>query len=65
VAVYVTSTAAGVRLLSGAGRRLAAVSFAAVLVVFAFFGLYLLVPAAVAGLASLRRPRALVAAPAA
>ena len=28
VAVYVTSTAAGVRLLSGAGRRLAAVSFA-------------------------------------
>ena len=65
VAVYVTSTAAGIRLLSGAGRRLAAVSFAAVLVVFAFFGLYLLVPAAVAGLASLRRPRALVAAPAA
>jgi amino acid efflux transporter len=65
VAVYVTSTAAGIRLLSGSARRLAGVSFAAVLVVFAFFGLYLLVPAAVAGLASLRRPRALVAAPAA
>jgi amino acid efflux transporter len=65
VAVYVTSTAAGVRLLSGAGRRLAAVAFGAVVVVFAFFGWYLLVPAAVAGLASLRRPRALVAAPAA
>jgi amino acid efflux transporter len=65
VAVYVTSTAAGMRLLSGAARRLAAVSFAAVLVVFVFFGVYLLVPAAVAGLAALRRPRALVAAPAA
>jgi amino acid efflux transporter len=48
VAVYVTSTAAGVRLLDGAGRRLAAVSFSAVLVVFAFFGAYLLVPAVVA-----------------
>jgi amino acid efflux transporter len=66
VAVYVTSTAAGVRLLSGAGRCLAAVSFAAVLVVFAFFGVYLLVPAAVA-LAALRvrRPRAVAAVPAA
>jgi hypothetical protein len=37
------------RLLSGAGRRLAGVSFGAVVVVFAFFGVYLLVPAAVAG----------------
>jgi amino acid efflux transporter len=66
VAVYVTSTAAGVRLLSGAGRRLAAVSFAAVLVVFAFFGVYLLVPAAVALVAlRVRRPRAVAVAPAA
>jgi amino acid efflux transporter len=66
VAVYVTSTAAGVRLLDGAGRRLAAVSFAAVLVVFAFFGLYLLVPAAVALVAlRVRRPRAVAVAQAA
>ena len=48
VAVYVPSTAAGVRLLDGAARRLAAVSFGAVVIVFAFFGVYLLVPAAVA-----------------
>ncbi|HEX5618578.1 MAG TPA: amino acid permease, partial [Solirubrobacteraceae bacterium] len=66
VAVYVTSTAAGVRLLDGAGRRLAAVSFGAVLVVFAFFGVYLLVPAAVALVAlRVRRPRAVAVAPAA
>jgi amino acid efflux transporter len=66
VAVYVTSTAAGVRLLDGAGRRLAAVSFAAVLVVFAFFGPYLLVPAVVALVAlRVRRPRAVAVAPAA
>jgi amino acid efflux transporter len=58
VAVYVTSTAAGVRLLSGAGRRLAGVSFAAVVVVFAFFGPYLAVPFVVAALA-LFRPFAL------
>jgi len=66
VAVYVTSTAAGVRLLEGAGRRLAAVSCAAVLVVFAFFGVYLLVPAVVAVVAlRVRRPRAVAVAPAA
>jgi amino acid efflux transporter len=66
VAVYVTSTAAGVRLLSGTGRRLAAVSFAAVLVVFAFFGAYLLVPAIVAVVAlRVRRPGAVAVAPAA
>jgi amino acid efflux transporter len=66
VAVYVTSTAAGIRLLSGPGRRLAAVSFAAVLVVFGFFGLYVLVPAAVALVAlRVRRPRAVAVAPAA
>ena len=44
VAVYVTATAAGVRLLSGAARASAAVALAAVLVVFAFSGPYVLVP---------------------
>jgi amino acid efflux transporter len=65
VAVYVTSTAAGVRLLDGAGRRLAAVSFAAVVVVFGFFGAYLVVPAVVAAVALARRPRVVAVAPAA
>ena len=66
VAVYVTSTAAGVRLLSGTGRRLAAVSFAAVLVVFAFFGrLSAGAGRRGCGCAALRRPRASLAAPAA
>jgi amino acid efflux transporter len=44
VAVYVTATAAGFRLLRGAPRTAAGVSFAAVLVVFAFSGPYLLAP---------------------
>jgi amino acid efflux transporter len=44
VAVYVTSTAAGVRLLSGAARASSVVALAAVLVVFAFSGPYVLVP---------------------
>jgi amino acid efflux transporter len=44
VAVYVTATAAGVRLLRGGARVSAAVALAAVLVVFAFSGLYVLVP---------------------
>ena len=48
VAVYVTATAAGVRLLDGAPRWAAGIAFAAVLVVLAFSGPYLLVPAAVA-----------------
>jgi amino acid efflux transporter len=48
VAVYVTATAAGVRLLGGAARVSAAVAFAAVVVVLAFSGPFLLVPAAVA-----------------
>jgi len=65
VAVYVTSTAAGVRLLAGGSRRLAAVSFGAVVVVFAFFGAYVLVPAVVAALALARRPRVVAVAPAA
>jgi amino acid efflux transporter len=51
VAVYVTSTAAGVRLLGGAARRAAGVALLAVLVVLAFSGPLLLVPAAVAAAA--------------
>jgi amino acid efflux transporter len=50
VAVYVTATAAGVRLLDGAPRAAAAIAFAAVTVVLAFFGPFLLVPAAIAAL---------------
>ncbi len=56
VAVYVVATAAGVRLLAGAARISAAVAFAAVTVVFAFSGPYLLVPGAVA-LATFCMPR--------
>jgi amino acid efflux transporter len=48
VAVYVISTAAGVRILAGGARRAAAVACAAVTVVFAFSGAFLLVPAAIA-----------------
>jgi len=48
VAVYVVSTAAGVRILAGRARRAAAIAFAAVTVVFAFSGPFLLVPAAIA-----------------
>jgi amino acid efflux transporter len=48
VAVYAPATAAGVRLLHGAARRCAAVALAAVLVILAFSGPFLLVPAAIA-----------------
>lgn len=48
VAVYAPSTAAGVRLLDGPARWAAAVSFVAMLVVLAFSGPFLVVPAAVA-----------------
>jgi amino acid efflux transporter len=48
VAVYVTATAAGVRLLGGAARASAAVAFAAVVAVLAFSGPFVLVPVAVA-----------------
>jgi amino acid efflux transporter len=59
VAVYVLATAAGIRLLSGRARAASAVAFAAMLVVFAFSGAYLVVPAAVAaGMSVRRRPRA-------
>ena len=52
VAVYVTATAAGVRLLAGSARASAAVAFAAVVTVLAFSGPYLAVPATV-GVAAL------------
>jgi amino acid efflux transporter len=59
VAVYVLATAAGIRLLNGRARAASAVAFAAVLVVFAFSGAYLVVPAVVAvGVSVRRRPRA-------
>jgi len=48
VAVYLTATAAGVRLLDGVARRAAAVAVLAVVVLLAFSGPYLLLPAAVA-----------------
>lgn len=48
VAVYVAATAAGVRLLDGAARWCAAVAFAAVVVVLAFSGPFVAVPAVVA-----------------
>jgi amino acid efflux transporter len=51
VAVYVTATAAGARLLDGRLRAVAAISFALVVAVLAFSGAYLAVPAAVAALA--------------
>lgn len=51
VAVYVTATAAGARLLDGRLRAIAALSFVLVVVVLAFSGAYLAVPAAVALLA--------------
>jgi amino acid efflux transporter len=51
VAVYVAATAAGARLLDGRLRVVAAASFALVVVVLAFSGAYLAVPAAVAALA--------------
>jgi amino acid efflux transporter len=55
VAVYVTATAAGVRLLGGAARWAAGVALAAVVVVLAFSGPFLIVPAVVAIGATLRR----------
>ncbi len=48
VAVYVAATAAGVRLLDGLARAAAGVAFVAVAVVFAFSGVYVVVPAVVA-----------------
>ncbi|MBE2317841.1 amino acid permease [Solirubrobacter sp. CPCC 204708] len=65
VAVYVTATAAGSKLLEGAGRAAARVAFVAVLVVFAFSGAYILLPLAFIVVASVARRfvRASVATP--
>jgi amino acid efflux transporter len=64
VAVYVTATAAGTRLLTGRARAASATAFVAVLVVFAFSGVYLVVPLAVAVVAlSVRRRTPTTAAP--
>ncbi len=64
VAVYVAATAAGMRLLDGSARACAAVAFVAVVVVLAFSGVYLLVPAGVGALALAfpRRPAPCLAA---
>jgi amino acid efflux transporter len=51
VAVYVPATAAGFRLLRGRVRWSAGASFAAMLIVLAFSGPFLLVPAAIAAIA--------------
>jgi amino acid efflux transporter len=61
VAVYVLSTAAGVRILGGSARRAAALAFAAVSVVLAFSGPFLLVPAAIAVVVLAARARAVPA----
>lgn len=53
IAVYITATAAGSRLLTGRARSAARVSLAVVVAVFAFSGAYVIVPLAVAGLATL------------
>ena len=45
------ATAAGIRLLTGAPRKAAAVAFVAVVAVLGFSGLYLVVPAAIAAAA--------------
>jgi len=52
LAVYVLATAAGVRLLDGRARWAAGAGCAAVLVVLGFSGAYVVVPAAIAALAS-------------
>jgi amino acid efflux transporter len=57
VAVYVTATAAGNRLLAGAARTAARVAFVVVLIVFAFSGAYILVPLAVVAITRLATSR--------
>jgi amino acid efflux transporter len=53
VAVYVTATAAGSKLLDGWPRTAARVAFVAVLVVFGFSGAYILVPLAIIAITKL------------
>jgi amino acid efflux transporter len=55
IAVYVTATAAGNRLLEGGARLASRVAFVAVLVVFVFSGAYILVPLAIVALTRLAR----------
>ena len=64
VAVYVSATAAGAKLLAGGARVASGVAFAAVVVVFAFAGAFVAVPAAIgaAVLVATRRRRAVAAA---
>ena len=57
VAVYIVAMAAGVRLLNGGARVAAGIALAAMLVVFGFFGAYLLVPALIALAVNLPRLR--------
>jgi amino acid efflux transporter len=47
IAVYVTATAAGIRLLDGSARVAAAIAFVAVVIVFGFSGWFVLVPIAI------------------
>jgi amino acid efflux transporter len=54
IAVYVTATAAGIRLLTGGARRAAATAFAAVVAVFAFSGPFVLVPIVVSAVVLVR-----------
>ena len=65
VAVYVSATAAGAKLLAGGARVASSVAFAAVVVVFAFAGAFVAVPVAIGAtvLVATRR-RGAVAAPA-
>jgi amino acid efflux transporter len=58
VAVYAMATAAGVRLLDGAARRCAGIGFAAVIVVLAFSGQFLLVPLVIGAVAQYLAARA-------
>lgn len=61
VAVYVTATAAGHKLLEGRARAAASVAFVAVLIVFAFSGAYILAPLAVLALTKVTLSRRAVA----
>lgn len=64
VAVYVTATAAGSRLLAGGSRMAARIAFVAVLIVFGFSGAYVLVPLAVMAVSARRKAVDLVDRPA-
>ena len=65
VAVYVSATAAGAKLLAGGARVASGVAFAAVVVVFAFAGAFVAVPAAIGATVALAtRRRGAVTAPA-